>query len=704
MIAEGLMQPMKKERFSAKTDADRQRMSGRRYVLLFLILAGWIFPAGSGAEEVKGNAYKLDDIVVSTSRNEVAVSDVAQSVTVLSSEQIMASPFERVEDIIRSVPGVYNTRHYGTQTSGVSNPITIRGVGGSRVLVLVDGVPQNDNFNNAIAWVAWGHIPKESIERIEVVRGPSSAMYGSEGMGGVIHIITKKPDPDRKSSIRAEAGTSDTWAGRGFHSQRFERFGLLVSGGYEESDGFYMTENPEPYNTKRYREAGKVLGKVSYDLDDQSSLTASALYYDHETGKGREFFYDELQLGQYAVNYSRTTAAGFGLKLLAYYNQADKTAYQDTAKDNYTSLFRYEESPSENWGADLQGSLLLGESALLTVGAAYREIFWDYDNNYIGSDRKEGAEGTQRFVSPFINADMKFLEDRLILNLGARYDWMETTDGKNWDSKPDGGLVPYENSYDDESNSSFSPKLGITAHPDDRTTLRASVGKGFRAPSLFELFKVHVRGGGTSYRAANPDLDPEEIWSWDVGVERALLDNLRAGLTWYQSYAEDYIGTRTTNTYEKNGKTYKEYVLDNISEVEMHGIEAELNWYPLSDVIIFGNYTWNVSEITKNEASPFEEGLYLTNDPRHKFHVGATYQNPEILNATVIWNRYLDKYYSVDDTTQAKDDFWSLDLAVSRRFFDHVTAYLNVENIFDSVDNEDIAPGTIYTGGVKFEF
>ncbi|MFO7885876.1 MAG: TonB-dependent receptor [Desulfobacteraceae bacterium] len=698
------MKSMKKKRVGLKSDTGCHALAGWLYFLSVLILAGWVIPAGSAAEETEKKIYKLDDIVISTSRNEVAVQDVAQSVTVLSSEQIMASPFERVEDIIRALPGVYNTRHYGTQTSGISNPITVRGVGGNRVLLLVDGVPQNDNFNNSIAWVAWGHIPKEAIERIEVVRGPSSAMYGSEGIGGVIHIITKTPKTQRKTSVKAEAGTSDTWAGQGFHSQKSDDLGILVAGGYEESDGFYMMEHPEPYNTKRHREVGKVMGKVGYDLDDKSSLTVSGLYYDHESGKGREFFYDELQLGQYAVNYSRTTDAGFDLKALAYYNQADKTAYQDTAKDKFATLFRYEEAPSENWGLDLQGSLPLGKSAVLTVGTTYREISWDYDNNYIGSVRDEGAEGTQRFVSPFFNADMKFLEERLVINLGARYDWMETTDGKNWDSSPSGGKESYDRSYDDASNNSFSPKIGLTFHPDNRTVLRASAGKGFRAPSLFELFKVHVRRGGTYYREANPDLDPEEIWAWDLGVERVFMNNLRGSITYYQSYADDYIGTRTTRTYEKKGSTYKEYVLDNISEVEMYGIETELNWYPTSFLMIFGNYTWNVSEITKNDADPFEEGLYLTNDPRHKFHVGATYQNPKFINATVIWNRYLDKYYSVDETTQAKDDFWSLDLSVSRRFFDRATAYLNVENIFDSVDNEGIAPGTIYTGGVKFEF
>ncbi|MGM0453200.1 MAG: TonB-dependent receptor plug domain-containing protein, partial [Thermodesulfobacteriota bacterium] len=696
---------MKTSILAEKNDA--VRFSGWRkvYLLAMVVLLICVFNLPAAAEEKESDAkrYELDDIVVSTTRNEMPVSDAAQNVTVLSKEDIMSSPFERVEDIIRSAPGVYNTRHFGTQRGGVSNPITVRGVGGNRVLLLVDGVPQNANFNNSIAWVAWGHIPKEAIERIEIVRGPTSAMYGSEGIGGVVHIITKQPETPRQTSVRAEAGTADTYAGHGFHSQKFDDFGMLVAGGYEESDGFYMKEDPESYETRRHREIGKVFGKASYDLGDMSRLDFSALVYDHETGKGRKFFYDELQLDQYALHYTRQTGSGIGLKGLLYYNGADKTAFQDSAGDNFSSLLRREESPSATWGADVQTTLPIAGKNMLTVGAAFKESSWDYDDEFVNSDRDEGAEGTQRYLSPFANMDLKFFEERLLVNLGARFDWIETSDGANWDDAPDVG-EPYDNTYGSQENSSLSPKIGITYHPDEKTTLRASAGKGFRAPSLFELYKVHVRQGGRSYRHANPDLDPEEIWSYDVGVERVIADKLRGSLTWYQSYAKDYIGTRVTNTYENNGKTYKEYILDNITEVDIHGVEAEVNWYPRTDLELFGNYTWNVSEIEKNEADPFEEGQYLTNDPRHKIHVGATYQNPKIGNVTMIWNRYIDKYYDVDEITQDKDSYWSLDLRVSRRFLDRLTTYLSVENIFDSVDNENIAPGAIYTGGVKFEF
>lgn len=668
-----------------------------------MIIIGLFVPQISGAGDPENKVYKLDAIVVSTSRNEIPVYDAPQSVTVLDSEEIMALPFERVEDIVRSVPGVYNTRHYGTQTSGVSNPLTIRGVGGNRVLVLVDGVPQNDNFNNAIAWVAWGHIPKEAIERIEIVRGPSSAMYGSEGLGGVIHIITKTPDQAGTTSVRGEAGTADTYAGHGFFSGKTNDLGLMIAGGYEESDGFYMTEIVEDYNVKRHREAGKVLGKVTYDLDDDTLLGFSALYYDHETGKGRAFFYDDLSLNQYWLNYSRKTGQ-YAFKGLVYLNQADKTAYQDTAKDNYTSLFRREESPAATWGADMQGTFYVGDRGNLTLGAAFKEALWDYDDIYVNSPRHEGAEGTQRFLSPFANLDLKFFRERLVVNLGARYDWIETSDGANWDTRPDGGYPAYKNEYDTEKEACFSPKIGLAYHPDDRTTLRFSGGRGFRAPSLFELYKVHVRAGGRSFRYANPDLDPEEIWSYDVGAERLLTDQLWGRLSVYQSFAEDYIGTRLLNSTEKNGKIYNEYMLDNISKVDIHGIEAELRWAPVADVTIFGNYTWNESEIKEDDADPFQEGQYLTNDPKHKFHLGTMYQNPRIIDVTVVWNYYIDKYYNVDEITQDTDDFWSLDVGVSRRFFDHMTAYANVENIFNSVDNESIAPGAIYTAGLKVAF
>lgn len=662
-------------------------------------------------EPASESTAELAEMVVSASRTEVPVFDAPASVTILDRSEIETSPFERVEDIARSVPGVYNFRHYGLQTNGIVNPLSMRGVGKNRVLFMVDGVPQNDNFNNAISWVAWGHIPKDAIKRIEIVRGPSSAVHGSEGLGGTINIVTKSPQSEPETSVRGEGGTADTYAGHGFHSQKMGDFGLVFAGGYEDSDGFYMVKDPESYEIRRYREVGKFFGKLTYDVHPSSELSLAALVYDHETGKGRKYFYDELTLDQYWLDYNHE-GDGLDLKGTLYLNHADKKAYQDTGKDDFTSLLRVEEMPSLTWGADLQATTPLTAWADLTLGGAYKSAKWDFDNEYENSPRDAGARGRQQFISPFADLDLRFLDESVIVNLGARYDWIETWDGATWDTEKSAGRSPYDDEYDSKWLNSFSPKLGVTWHPDDKTTLRASAGKGFRAPGLFELYKVHVRQGGAFYREANPDLNPEEIWSYDIGAERFLTENLWGRVAFYQSWAKDYIGDRLIGTGKfGGGKTRYEYQLDNINEVDIYGIETELEWHIRDDVTLFGNYTYNISEITEDKNKDALKGNYLPHEPRHKVHAGVTYENPRWANVSLIGNYYGDIYYDGENTLH-DSGYFSVDVSVSRTFMDDIKAYVNVENIFDeeypilrkSSGSDQIAPGTIVTAGLQWRF
>lgn len=662
------------------------------------------------AQENPQDMYLIEEVAVTATRTEQPVFDLTQSVTVLTREDILASPFERVEDIVRTTAGMHNFRHHGMQTNGIVSPLIMRGVGSNKVLVLVDGVPQNDNFNNAIAWVAWGHIPKDAIQRIEIVRGPTSALYGSEGLGGVVHIITRKPGEKRETFFKGKYGSADTALGGGYHAQKIRDFGYLISGSYENSDGFFMTDPVEDYNIERFWTVKKLFGKFTYDLDNSSSLSLSSLLYDQEMSKGREYFYDDMRLGQYWLNYSHDGEA-IDWKGLVYFNDADKIAFQDNTKDNYASLFRKEKFPfTYTWGGDLQTQFGLFDVAALTLGMAYKGVSFKYNEDYTTMIRDAGAEGQQQFVSPFMEAEMKFLDDRLILSLGGRYDWVENSEGRNWDTKPEGGISPYDNDFDTKTWNNFSPKAGIVFHPDSVTALRASVGTGFRAPSLFELYKVHVRGGGTYYRQANPDLDPEKILSWDIGAERFLFNSLWARVTYYQSYAKDYIGDRLIRKYEKDGKTYREYKIDNINEVDIRGVEAELEWPVREDLSLFLNYTYNLSEIEEDEDNAELEGNYLPYDPRHKARAGVIYKNPQYVNVSLFGSYNAEIYYDNENSLK-QSDYTTVDLSVSRKFFDRLTLGVEVENVFDKdyiiikgTDEDTVAPGTIVSGSMKLEF
>ena len=182
-----------------------RKSSGFKKQILFLSLI-WIVlcPYGAAAEEEKTKEEKttdntgvvLDDISVTASRTEEAVANIPASVTIISQEEIKAAPFETVYDLLRMQAGIDVGEPYVAEA--FFNDVNVRGTGGygDRTLILVDGIPQN-NANNG--WVNWSQIPKEAIERVEIVRGSSSAQYGTNALGGVINLITKKPGKKRKN-------------------------------------------------------------------------------------------------------------------------------------------------------------------------------------------------------------------------------------------------------------------------------------------------------------------------------------------------------------------------------------------------------------------------------------------------------------------------------------------------------------------------
>jgi iron complex outermembrane receptor protein len=621
-------------------------MSKIRYCVLMCCLilgAASVYAAQNDVDVKDGEGVNLGRVVVSASRNQAFVADMPQSVTVIDAEEIASSPYERVEDIVRSAPGITNFRHYALQTNGIVSPLVMRGVGKNRTLVLVDGVPQNDNFNNAIAWIGWGHIPRDTIERIEIVRGPSSALYGSEGQGGVINIVTRTPAAKRSTSIRAEGGSAQTWSGLGFHSQSFGDIGLLLAGGYEKSDGFYMTENPKEYEIKRYRDLARGLGKVTYDLGDSASISFAALYYDYSGGQGRKYFYNEMNLDQYWSNFSYDGDA-VAISAVAWLNRVNKTAFRIPPMTIIPRPSVMKKWPERTHGrrSAIDGTFL--EPVYITVGGAAKKSVWKYNEDYHdGGVRDAGAEGVQTTLSSFVNGDVKLFKDALVLNAGVRYDRVETADGANFDTQASAGKPAYNNTYPETVNSSISPRAGVVVHCAEWTTLRASGGKGFRNASLFELYKVHVRNGGLYYRESNPELDPETIWSWDTGIEQYITDSFRAGVTFYQSFARDYIADRHVRTvaYGPGGSKKRiEYVLDNVSEVDIHGVEAEMSWQIVEQLGVSLNYTWNVSKVKKDEANEALEGTFLANLPQHSVHGGIRYQDPRIVNISLTGNYY----------------------------------------------------------------
>lgn len=667
---------------------------------ILLMLVALALPLSPLAHENSNETYDIGAMVVSASRNEASTFDTPQSVTVVTHEEIMASPFERIEDILRDMVGYENHGHYGNQKGGVASHFSVRGVGRNRTLMLLDGVPLNDNFSNTITWVAWGLIPKEAIQRIEIVRGPTSATYGSEGLGGVIHVITKKPAAQKEGHAAFTAGSKQTYKGSGYYSEKSEKRGLLFSGGYETSDGLYMAdpEDLKDYTKRRYRDVGKIFGKATYDLGEQTDIDFSALYYDHEMGKGWDYFYDDAQLDQYRLTLTHR-CAHVDWSGIAYLNRAAKTAnIADTS--THASLIRQEKFPDNQvWGVNLQNTAQLMDHVTITSGLDYKRVAMDYDEDYTTGERDFGATGRQETIAPFVDMTGHFFDKKLIVNAGVRYSNIRNFDGASWDTDPP-NRDPFDIDYDSDTWDNFSPKAGVVYHPDAKTALRASVGTGFKAPSLFDLYKVHSRSNW-SIRLANPELEPEEIMTWDVGGERYFFDRLRINLSYYQSKATDYIGSRTVDKYLIGDKTYKETMYDNISEVDIEGVESEMGYDFGHGLTANFNYTFNLSKIAKDDVDQSLEGKYVSGSPRHKYRTRLTYRNPSSVSGSVS-ARYDAHIYADNENTEMSDDYFSLDLSLWRTFFDRLTLRLNIENLTD--EKEYVEDGTLYYGSISYEF
>jgi len=298
----------------------------------------------------------------------------------------------------------------------------------------------------------------------------------------------------------------------------------------------------------------------------------------------------------------------------------------------------------------------------------------------------------------FRRAELKLLEEKLVLTLGGRLDWYKNYNGSFYDTNPK-PLSPLNLTYADREWNEFCPKFGLLYHWGKKTTLRTSVGKGFQAPSLPRLYTVMTRGIRTV--KGNPELKSENLWSFEGGIDRKITPGLLAKLTLYKSQGSDFVTTRTVapNTLQ----------FDNISTVEISGVEAELKYEMTKEWSSLGGYSYNLSKIRKDKVNPLTDGNDLAFTPRNKLIFGINYDNPKLF--TVISKlKYTGKMYSDLENTDLLNDHWTLDIGFSKMVSKISELRLDCENLLDKhydipdISENLLAPGRIITGSVNIKF
>ncbi len=516
-------------------------------------------------EESEGIAEPLEfEVTVTATRNSVSVDQIGFSTHVIEREEIDAQGAYTIAQILETVPG-FNVARSGS--FGGPTSVFVRGGESDFNLVMVDGVQINQPGGS----LDFADLSTANVERIEIVRGPGSVLYGSGAVTSIIHIISAQGKGRPAGELRGEGGTFNSYGGSGSVSGGSEALGYSLSGLYSETDGFL------PFNSAYDR--GELSGRFDFQPRAGATLTTTVRHRTSEQqfatdGTGAAVDPNDFRTGQdtlYTVSFEQVVNSSYTSSIQYGYHRRDSSDFviADGVSDFFDFTLHREDSRSY---LDWQNDLAVGRRHLMTMGVSYdREVS-------ITSSQQRRSVG-------FYVQDQFSVNERLSLTSGLRYD--ENDRFKDFVS----------------ANLSASFKL----HPKAR--LRTSVGNGFRSPSFDEI--LGFPGFGI---LGNPELSPEQNLGMDAGVDFRLPGRLSGvSATFFLNRFSDLI--EFTFAVAPGSPNYL-----NVEKAKSQGLELEAFREILSGFKLGGGYTFTDTEVTDSGSTPggnFVEGESLLRRPRH---------------------------------------------------------------------------------------
>ena len=612
---------------------------------LFILL----FPLPLWAE------VEISPMVVTATISEKTLEEAPGSVQVITALEIQEMGAVSVDEVLEQAMGLMVSTD-----SGRAKVANIRGTGNKRSLVLIDGRRLAAGYKD---FTSTDQIPVTMIQRIEIVRGPGCAIYGSDAIGGVVNIITKKA-PDKASGglttrykshldKDSDGGMGSVWVGSTFGKTSFILSGSTQRIGGWDDDG----DSPDDGDDEDLNSAA---GRVSYALTNASNLSAGFEYFDLERqgerpyqSQSRERSAEDQRLN-YFLQYDNQITRDGNLLVRAYRSEHENEMQFSPAASTTG------EEDAERWLNQVEARYtgpVMGNH-LLSVGAEFRQE---------GREDSTGADNDLDNTSIFIQDEFQIFSP-LYMTVGLRYD----------DHSEFGGQ--------------FSPKASLIYGILDELRLKASIGKGFRAPSISELFVTSYRSKGKYVYDPNPDLEPEESLSYEIGIEGGK-GPFSGGITAFRNDIDNLIDAqliRTTGS-GKNKTTYYQY--QNIAEASTQGIETradiELPWHLSTGASVIWLDTENKETGEELEGNPDIKGIFrlVYYHPAYKLRASARIN-------------YIGEQHVTD--TEDKNGYVTVNLYVAKDFSNQIRVFAGIDNLFDEKKAYEgltyVEPASAYAG------
>lgn len=636
-------------------------MKKERFVLAFFtgcLISAVSLQAQTGKDSTKvARSYAINEVVVTGTRSETDVRHLPMTVSVVGRPQLEASQQTSVLPVLNSqVPGFFSTSRgvmgYGVAT-GASGQMSLRGIGGpaqaglptTGLLVLIDGHPQ---YMGLMGHPIADAYQTMMAERVEVLRGPASVLYGSNAMGGVINIVTRKMQEDGiRTNINIGAGSYGSIQTEATNRIRKGRFSSTVTASYNRTDGHRADMAFEQYGG--YAKLGydftdnwKVWGDVNvtrFNATNPGSVMKPYIDNDQRITRGMTSF----ALENY---YEKTSGA-----LSFFYNWGDHWINDGYQPGGEPLQYRFN-SNDQMLGVSWYQSVQLFQGNRLTVGADYFHFGGEAWNQFFDGHRETSANKSLNEVAGYVD----FRQDIaawLTLDAGARVD------------------------YHSQTGTEFIPQVGPAFHLPENAEIKAMASKGFRNPTIREMYM---------FPPQNPDLKPEKLWNYELSFSQRLMDNrLSYGLNVFYINGENLI-IRLPNP---NGSGM---LNQNSGEIENWGAEANVGYQFNPVWSVMANYSW----------------LHMENpvlaSPEHKLYGGVNFRKGRWSASTGI--QYVKGLYT-DLDAATKENFVLWDMQGSFKATNYLSFYVRGENLLAQryeINAGYPMPKATFMGGVNINF
>lgn len=670
--------------------------ASRMAVLSAAVLAGMSMPVGAAETTAADTVVQTKDVIVTATKTEAEVQAVPQAVEVITKEDIQRTG---ANDVLTALSLANNLNLSRAGMTG--NAVSLRGMSTNHTLILVDGKRYAGEDTDVTTNVyALQRLNVSDIDRIEIVRGPSSSLYGSEAMGGVINVITKTPEKvggtvgvvtgtrNTAEYFNVSSGKHGRWSaavdGRFDKQRAMNRYDYSVSSTGAVTDGY----DRSMYGMRRTFHGGAVYdfenankNKLRFDIDYMNEDLRSD-YADTKSASGKLYYnknkhewYHNEQKG-FSVEYTGKTNRN-EYQFRTYYNQLEKhsnlvneRAFPSPMMENILGSI-YPKADMDyakynTWVTEAKNTKYIGDHHNLTFGGEYRRL--EYEGTRLGGsttglNKKISAKDVDSYAG-YIE-DLWQVNDKLLLIPSVRLE------------------------HNSQFGSEATPKIGATYNINNHWRFKANYGKGYKAPTLSELYMVMNRAMGvaTVHVEGNPNLQPEKTYSYDFSIEADKGANF-GKLTYFNNKVSNLIDTEST---QSDNEYWSKYI--NVGKAQINGVELEIGRH-LNDrwtIKATHNYLDAVNKITGNR---------LNNRAQNTTTFQLIYDDhKEDGISAVLWDQFASRYrYNDEDYT-----YNTLNFSLNKKWTKDFSTYAGIDNILNKKVDDLYIDGRMWRVGAEWK-